>query len=68
MKRKIPILMYHQVDVPPRSGTPMRGLVVWPGAFSRQMGLLRLLGYRGVSLRDLEPWLAGERDDRVVGM
>ena len=68
MNLTIPILMYHQVDVPPPSGTPMRGLVVSPGAFSRQMGALRLLGYRGVSLRDLEPWLTGERNDRVVAI
>ncbi|MBB4014346.1 polysaccharide deacetylase family protein [Niveibacterium umoris] len=68
MRRTIPILMYHQVDVPPPSGTPMRGMVVSPGAFARQMRVLRLLGYRGVSLRDLEPWLRGERNDRVVGI
>lgn len=68
MKRTIPILMYHQVDEPPPSGTPMRGLVVSPAAFARQMGLLRLLGYRGVSMRELEPWLAGQRTERVVGI
>lgn len=68
MTRPIPILMYHQIDAPPPSGTPMRGLVVSPSAFALQMRLLRLLGYRGVSMRDLEPWLAGERADRVVGI
>ncbi len=68
MKRTIPILMYHQVDTPPPSGTPMRGLVVSPAAFARQMAMLRLMGYQGVSMRDLEPWLRGERHDRVVGI
>lgn len=64
----IPILMYHQIDVPPPSGTPLRGLVVSPGAFARQMQLLKLLGYRGLSMRDLEPYLTGEKQGRVVGI
>ena len=59
MKRTIPILMYHQVNTPPPSGTPMRGLVVSPRSFARQMAMLRLMGYQGVSIRDLEPWLRG---------
>ena len=68
MKRILPLLMYHQVDTPPPSGTPMRGLVVSPRSFARQMAMLRLMGYQGVSMRDLEPWLRGERHDRVVGI
>jgi peptidoglycan/xylan/chitin deacetylase (PgdA/CDA1 family) len=64
----IPILMYHQIDVPPPSGTPLRGLVVSPGSFARQMGLLKLLGYQGLSMRDLEPYLKGEREGKVVGI
>lgn len=64
----IPILMYHQIDVPPARGTPLRGLVVSPGSFARQMGLLRLLGYRGLSMHDLEPYLRGEKQGKVVGI
>jgi len=64
----IPILMYHQIDVPPPSGTPLRGLVVSPGSFGRQMLLLKLLGYRGLSMRDLEPYLTGEKQGKVVGI
>lgn len=64
----IPILMYHQIDVPPPRGTPLRGLVVSPGSFARQMGLLKLLGYKGLSMRDLEPYLIGEREGKVVGI
>jgi peptidoglycan/xylan/chitin deacetylase (PgdA/CDA1 family) len=64
----IPILMYHQIDVPPPSGTPLRGLVVSPGAFARQMWLLRLLGYQGLSMRELEPYLKGEKQGKVVGI
>lgn len=64
----IPILMYHQIDVPPPSGTPLRGLVVSPNAFARQMSMLNLLGYTGLSMRDLEPYLNGEKKGKVVGI
>lgn len=60
--------MYHQIDVPPPRGTPLRGLVVSPASFARQMGLLRLLGYRGLSMRELEPYLKGEKRGKVVGL
>jgi peptidoglycan/xylan/chitin deacetylase (PgdA/CDA1 family) len=64
----IPILMYHQIDTPPARGTPLRGLVISPGAFARQMFLLKCLGYKGLSMRQLEPYLRGERQGRVVGI
>ena len=64
----IPILMYHQIDAPPVRGMPLRGLVVSPESFARQMGLLRLFGYRGLSMRDLEPYLSGEKQGKVVGL
>jgi peptidoglycan/xylan/chitin deacetylase (PgdA/CDA1 family) len=65
---RIPILMYHQIDAPPPRGAPLRGLIVAPASFNWQMGMLRLLGYRGVSMRDLEPYLSGERQGKVVGI
>ena len=64
----IPILMYHQIDTPPARGSALRGLVVAPRSFARQMALLRLCGYRGLSMRDLEPYLRGEKEGRVVGI
>ena len=64
----IPILMYHQIDEPPPRGTPLRGLVVSPSAFAKQMWLLRLFGYRGLSMRELEPYLSGEKQGKVVGI
>lgn len=64
----IPILMYHQIDEPPPRGTPLRGLVVSPTSFARQMKMLRLLGYRGMSMRELEPYLSGEKEGKVVGV
>lgn len=65
---KIPILMYHQIDVPAPRGTALRGLTVAPSSFAWQMRMLRLLGYRGLSMQDLEPYLRGERTGKVVGI
>ena len=64
----IPILMYHQIDVPPPRGTSLRGLTVAPQSFARQMALLKLLGYQGLSMRGLMPYLKGEKKGKVVGL
>lgn len=64
----IPILMYHQIDAPPPRGTPLRGLVVAPSSFAWQMKMLRLMGYKGLSMRDLEPYLKGDKVGKVVGI
>jgi peptidoglycan/xylan/chitin deacetylase (PgdA/CDA1 family) len=68
VSQAIPILMYHQIDVPPARGTPLRGLVVSPRSFAWQMAMLRMLGFKGLSMRDLEPYLDGRRQGRVVGI
>jgi len=68
MPAPIPILMYHQVDEPPPKGTPMRGLVVSPAAFARQMACLRALGFKGLSMKDLLPYLSGQQQGRVFGI
>jgi len=41
---------------------------VTPAAFARQMGLLKVLGYRGLSMSALLPYLRGERRGKVVGI
>ena len=64
----IPILMYHQTAATPRKGSPLRGLVVSPQTFSRQMAALAAVGYRGLSMTDLQPFLSGEKQGRVVGI
>jgi len=64
----IPILMYHQIEAPPPKGTPLRGLTVSPGSFATQMRLLKLMGYRGLSLPDLTPYLRGQAMGKVVGI
>jgi peptidoglycan/xylan/chitin deacetylase (PgdA/CDA1 family) len=65
---KIPILMYHQIDYPPKRGAVMRGLVVSPQSFTLQMALLKILGYRGLSMSELDPYLRGEKKGKVVGL
>jgi len=64
----IPILMYHQIDIPPVRGTPLRGLVVHPKDFHNQMRWLKWTGYQGLSMRDLEPYLQGQKQGRVFGI
>ena len=64
----IPILVYHQIDAAPPKGAAFRSLYVSQAAFSRQMQLLSLLGYQGVSMSALMPYLAGEKRGRVVGI
>ncbi|MFA5663990.1 polysaccharide deacetylase family protein [Castellaniella sp.] len=64
----IPILMYHQIDEPPVRGTPYRGLTVHPRSFRRQMHWMRRLGYQGLSMRQLMPYLDGRRKGRVFGI
>ncbi len=64
----IPILMYHQIDTPPARGTPMRGMVVSPRRFAAQMRLLRAMGYKGLTMSELMPYLRGEQQGKVVGI
>ena len=68
MARMIPILMYHQVGQPSPKGAPYRGLTVHPSDFRRQMIWMRRFGYRGLSMRDLLPYLQGTRHGKVFGI
>ena len=64
----IAILTYHQIDAIPPKGATFRSIYVTPGAFARQMGMLKLLGYQGLSMSGLMPYLRGERTGKVVGI
>jgi peptidoglycan/xylan/chitin deacetylase (PgdA/CDA1 family) len=67
----IPILNYHQIDTLPARGTPFRSLIVSPQSFARQMRFLRLLGYQGLSISSLLPYLQGTKGEwsgKVVGI
>ncbi len=63
----IPILMYHNIDSPPQ-GARLRNLYVSKGAFARQMLMLRVLGYQGLSMSAAMPYLRGEKKGRVVAI
>ncbi len=67
-QRPIPILVYHQISEAPPKGAPFRSLYVSPSAFSRQMAMLKLLGYQGLSMSALLPYLRGEKTGKVVGI
>lgn len=64
----IPILMYHQIGMPLPKGTRLRGSTVHPKRFEAQMRWLKRLGYKGLSLRELEPYIKGEKVGKVVGI
>jgi|SRR5450830_1227262 len=64
----IPILTYHQIDTAPHKGAAYRSLYVSPSSFARQMAFLKLLGYRGLSMSALMPYLTGEQTGKVVGI
>ena len=63
----LPILTYHNVDVP-RRGAPLQGLYVLPRRFRMQMRMLKWMGYRGLSMSGLLPYLRGEKRGKVVGI
>jgi peptidoglycan/xylan/chitin deacetylase (PgdA/CDA1 family) len=65
--KPVPILMYHNIGEPPE-GARLRSLYVRTGAFARQMWLLKLLGYKGLSMAEAMPYLRGEKTGRVVAI
>lgn len=61
------ILSYHQVDGPPR-GSPCNTLVLPRWKFDLQLSILHAMGWKGLSLRDLQPYLDGRQAGRVFGI
>ena len=64
---KIPILMYHSLSNFPK-GTKMRGLHVPIKSFKIQMKMMKILGYTGLSMTHLLPYLSGEKKGKVFGI
>ena len=64
----IPILTYHQIAEAPPKGFPYRSLSVAPADFLMHMQFLSLLGYQGLSMTALQPYLRGVRTGKVVGI
>jgi peptidoglycan/xylan/chitin deacetylase (PgdA/CDA1 family) len=46
----------------------MRGMNVPPNSFKLQMWLLKKLCFRGLSIRQLKPYLEGKRFGKVAGI
>lgn len=66
--RPIPILTFHQIAPEPPKGTGFRSLCVDPQDFAAHMGFLRMLGWQGLSMTALMPYLHGERSGKVFGI
>lgn len=64
----IPILMYHQIAAPLDRGSPFASLTVDPGKFLQQMMWLKRMGWTGLSMRDLLPYLKGGKRGKVAGI
>lgn len=67
-RRPIPILSYHQTKTPPPRSTPFRALVLPPRKLALQFATLHAFGWRGLSMRDLAPYLRGEMQGKVFGI
>src|SRR3954469_7759180 len=57
-RRAVPVLMYHEVRVPP-PGAPNPGLFVSAKTFDAQAAWLAKQGYRGISMQQLREAWAG---------
>jgi len=64
----IAILTFHQIAQEPPKGSGFRSLSVAPQDFKAHMVFLRGLGYRGLSMTDLAPYLRGEQSGKVFGI
>jgi len=63
-----PILTFHQIAPEPPKGTGYRSLSVAPPDFASRMGFLKALGWRGLSMTALLPYLRGEAHGKVFGI
>ena len=64
---QIPILMYHSIATPARH-TPYKCLHLPYKRFAWQMACLKRLGYTGLSMAELYPYLVGKKTGKVVGI
>jgi len=64
----VTILTYHQIAEVPPPGSPFRWLFVSPDNFQKQMKWLSRLGYIGMSLREIHPYIMGRKQGKVFGI
>lgn len=67
-RQPIAILAYHQIASAPDDPPPYHLQVLPPRQLAMQLGTLHALGWRGLSLLDLEPYLRGEKTGKVFGI
>lgn len=67
MPTKKIILMYHNIGVPP-SNAKMKGLYVLPSMFKVQMWLLKLYGFKVVTVSDLVNNTQNKHDEKLVAL
>ena len=65
--KRIPILMYHSVESISR-GMGLRSLHVPKSLFRLQLFILYILGYKGMDMDRLLPYLKGEKIGKVFGI
>ena len=63
----IPILMYYSIKTVKKTET-MRSLHVAPNAFRRQMFILKKLGFRGCSIKEVKDALQSGSTEKLVGL
>jgi peptidoglycan/xylan/chitin deacetylase (PgdA/CDA1 family) len=63
----IPILAYHNIDKAPKS-KGFRELYVSPSQFLRQMFILKMLGFKGVSMTEAVPYLSGHKTGKIAAL
>ena len=59
--------MYHSIESVSRS-TVMKSLHVSPRKFAFQMWILKALGYKGLCISKLRPYLEGKKTGKVIGI
>ncbi|MEZ2220331.1 polysaccharide deacetylase family protein [Rhizobium sp. RCC_161_2] len=64
----VPILLYHQIAVPPSRRAPFRSMAVHPEAFHSQMAWLKRLGVQALSLREALPYIQGAKTGKVAAI
>lgn len=64
----VPILLYHHIGTPPKSGVPGRSNYVTVEKFKRQMHVLKSFGFQGLSLGEAMPYIQGKARGRVAAI
>ncbi|MCX8070573.1 MAG: polysaccharide deacetylase family protein [Thermodesulfovibrionales bacterium] len=67
MKSKHIILMYHNIGIPPINA-PMKGLYVLPSMFRLQMRLLKMTGFKVVTINELLESLNSNKNGRFAAL